>query len=1010
MSDFKNKEVSELWKRFQKEMKEASIPYYNSNIDEFSQFINAYKLRIEQLRELDIEDIASYARLREFNGSILDLLLKSKDAIVNYHFKNIAGELPLQLEDLLKNTPHVLRRKEEFDGYLLNNKTNLPLFFNKLAINIKHSLVKGKKKFYNFFRKIFKKKALDLKTFRRRKIPYASMIQFYLGSQFHVNMLPVLEELMLAKSKILLGIWKFDEALEEHLQNSLHEKEFKELSKLLGQNDFNELYHTQEKMINELKTHVDSIIEQTILNSFIELDEAIIRVDTPDLPAPKFKNSLLEEKKVEVIADYNKRLEKWENTHKTLFDDWTVDVELMHLYFSVLVDFSELHSKIGEYITNNLSVNLDALREFIRASSEIINKKSNTAKELKQVLKEERDQNASEFVDKLLAKTIHRLSGNINNDILAFKTKNMNLVSQISDKRGFIKNKNYERGIKTNEISWLSPRDLINFEALPHFNESIEEVEQFVHHHLEKARIKLLALGTVSDFSLESAQIMLENKKGGPKNSLQVVVDGYGRALTHLDEASELMDKIKVEPLEDLQLAINTFNAEIQKLKNTENVLELNMKIVKIRAIERSKKMREEAWQWILHFLPKSILFFKTQFANTIIQINDVKMKLGLLTEKSHISHELSDFLKKTELSLKKLPFVYQRLYQLTPTNEDRFFVGRSMELEQLQNAYAEWQKGRFITTAIIGEKGSGITSLLLFFLKKNEIDIPILHKEIGLKIFEHQSYYQFFAELFKQERFKTNDEIIKYLNNKKGQQIIILENIQHLYLKKVNGFNCQKMFFDLIASTSKKVFWISTYTTHSWEYLEKTLKISAIFTREVYLEKLSELTIEEIIFKRNYLSGYHVDFEAPETIFTSKSFLKLNDQEKQEFLRKSFFKDLTQMSNGNVSLAQLYWLRSTHGVTDDTLNIISLRDFDVSFDKELPANYLFALHAILVHDGLTIEDYAQVFQLPEYICRNDLIPMLEKGLLMKPREKYNINPIIFKQVVDLLRSHNFIN
>ena len=146
---------------------------------------------------------------------------------------------------------------------------------------------------------------------------------------------------------------------------------------------------------------------------------------------------------------------------------------------------------------------------------------------------------------------------------------------------------------------------------------------------------------------------------------------------------------------------------------------------------------------------------------------------------------------------------------------------------------------------------------------------------------------------MLKHERFNTNDEIIKYLNDQKNPQIIILENLQHLYLKKVNGFNCQKMFFDLIASTSKKVFWISTYTIHSWEYLEKTLKISAIFTREIYLEKLNEATIEEIIFKRNYLSGYQVDFEAPETILTSKSFLKLNEEEKQDFLRKSFLSGL---------------------------------------------------------------------------------------------------------------------
>jgi hypothetical protein len=35
---------------------------------------------------------------------------------------------------------------------------------------------------------------------------------------------------------------------------------------------------------------------------------------------------------------------------------------------------------------------------------------------------------------------------------------------------------------------------------------------------------------------------------------------------------------------------------------------------------------------------------------------------------------------------------------------------------------------------------------------------------------------------------------------------------------------------------------------------------------------------------------------------------------------------------------------------------------------------------------------------------------MLEKGLLIRPKLKYNINPIIFKPVANYLASRNFIN
>lgn len=1008
--DFKNEELMLLWEQSISKLQAEISKYYQTSIQEFSNFVDAYELRYQKLGELDNKDLSSYSHLREFKESILDLLQKSQDAIVNYEHQFTSGEYHKELEKLIKTNPKTLIRREVFEGYKINSKLRIPQFFKKLSLNTSIKFSVRKKKFYNFFRRIFKKTPLDLQSYRKRKVPYRSMLRFYLANSFDEIMKPLLEDLMLNKSQLLLAIWEFDETLEERLQNGISKGKVNEISEILDQEGFIKLTQDLRNKITDYENHTESKIEEVIHQAFTELDNALLLVDTPDLSANKFRNSTVKEQQSKVIQSYNTNLEKWQNTHKTLLDDWTIDMEIVLLYVSILDNYADLHEKISLYINENLNFNLELLRAFITKSSKNIIENSPNTKELKKVLKLERKRNSAEFIENLLAKTIDKLSGNINRNLELFNVQTMNLVEKISDKRGFVKNKNYESGIKTSDINWLSLRDLLNFEALPHFKSSVFEVEKFVEEHLEKSRVKLIALGTVSDFSLESAEMMLQEKKDAIKESILVVTEGYDRALVHLDEASDLMDKIKVDPLEKLQVTINNLNTEIQKLKNTDNILELNVKIVKIRAIERSKRMRKEAWEWIVNFIPKSIDFLKEQFANTNTYINEVKKKLGVINEKPHISHELSDFLRKTEDSLKKLPFVYQRLYQLTPTDEDRFFVDRKVELEKLHHGFESWEKGRFITTALIGEKGSGITSLLLYFLKNIDKEIPVKHHELGNKIYEFDAYFSFFAHVFNQEGFTSNDEIIAHVNNLQEEQIIILENLQHLYLKKVRGFGCQKMLFDLMNSTSKKVFWLGTYTSQSWEYLEKTLKVSTVFINEVHLQKFTDETIEEIIFKRNYLSGYKIDFEPSESHITSKSYQKLDKKDKQAYLKKSFFKELNQMSNGNVSLAQLYWLRSTHGISEDTIKIQSLRDFDVSFDKDLPSNYLFALHAILIHDGLVIADYSQVFKAPEYICRNDLIPMLEKGLLIKPKEKYNINPIIFRQVVDLLRSHNFIN
>jgi len=470
------------------------------------------------------------------------------------------------------------------------------------------------------------------------------------------------------------------------------------------------------------------------------------------------------------------------------------------------------------------------------------------------------------------------------------------------------------------------------------------------------------------------------------------------------------MDEIKKEPQEQLHQTITTFNTEIQKLKNVDNILELNLQIVKIKAIERSKKLRKDAITWVLNIIPKTVNFVKKHISGTTGFIAEIKKHLSIHVAKVQISHELPEFIRQTELALKKLPFVYQRLYQLTPTDEDRFFVSRQAELESLEKAFSDWNKGRFVTTALISEKGNGTTSLLKIFLKKIETELPIIHLSADRKIYNQEAYLAFFAEILQEDKFESNEEIIDFLNNRTDHLILILESLHHFFIKKVNGFECQKMLFELMSRTSKKVFWIGTYTIHSWEYLKKTVDVSEQFTREVHLQKFDGETLDEVIFKRNNLSGYKIIFEPSRDSKNSKSFQKMNEDEKQVFLRKQFFIELNQMSNGNVSLAQLYWLRSTCSVSDDTINIGSLREIDVSFVKDLPGEHLFAMHSILIHDGLKLEDYARALNIPESMCRNTLIPMLEKGLLIRPKEKFNINPIIFRQVVSLLKSHNFIN
>ena len=72
-------------------------------------------------------------------------------------------------------------------------------------------------------------------------------------------------------------------------------------------------------------------------------------------------------------------------------------------------------------------------------------------------------------------------------------------------------------------------------------------------------------------------------------------------------------------------------------------------------------------------------------------------------------------------ISLQKinnLPIVYQQLYKIQPLKEMSLFTGREKELKQLLHAYASWKEGKYAPTVIIGEKWSGHTTLINYFIK----------------------------------------------------------------------------------------------------------------------------------------------------------------------------------------------------------------------------------------------------------------------------------------------------
>jgi len=953
-----------------------------------------------QANEKIVVEIAFKERLIAFIDGRLGITSNEQN---NDFIADFILQITTQAQQLKQN----INIREQLKPYSFSF-TETPLVFTRKVIYnsrfyANHYWIKS----LNVFRKIFKKPLADTKVYGKRKVPFRQMFIYFLLNEFLKKVLPFENRLHVVINKNLVSIWDYTDQLDKKFREVLFadnneiEKEegFEEL-------DFEKLSCGCAEMLDALYAETDIAVGKL----FDDFAAASDKVDGLELSANSFRQTKIDALNEYLKSKHKVQIKQWKNTQKALFDDWAVDAEINLLFYSLINEYNQMYSKVDAYIQNDIKDKLNVIELFFKTSVQNIEKASGSRKALLKAVAAEKNNVAFSLIDNNLTPLVEQLTASFDPYFEVLGKKTNEFVQQLSDNRGFIRNKNYFDQATDNDIKYISPKELLQFEALPVFTSEMKSLERWVNSQLEKIRINLMGLGTVADFTLESAQIMLQTDGKELEATKQSVAEGYARSLKHLKNVSEITNRLKTEIESKVTLAITRFDENILKLKDTENLFELNLKIARIKAVERTEHFKKQFFAFFKEALPRLKKYYNDSKNILTEKIEQYKKRMGISTEKKFLSFELSEFLDQTHQTLQQLPFVYQRLFQLKPTDEDRFYVNREKELEQLSKAYENWQKDRFVTVALVGDKGSGITSLINYFLRKNEINLPVYRTTLSNKVYQPEQYLLLMRDVFNQRNFKNNADIIEFLNNSETNTIVIVENLQHMFLKKVNGFDCMNLFFELMAHTMKKVFWVGAYTNHSWNYLNRTIHVSNYFTAEIYAEPMSRESIEKIIFKRNHLSGFQIVFEADEETANSKNFQKLDEIEQQQLLRTWYFDTLRALSSGNISLAQLYWLRSTRMDGSDSLIISAIKEIDFSFIKKLSGDELFVMQALILHDGLEIDDFSLVMNKPIIVCRNLLTPLLEKGLLIKPRSKYNIHPIIFKAMANYLAGKNFIN
>ena len=263
--------------------------------------------------------------------------------------------------------------------------------------------------------------------------------------------------------------------------------------------------------------------------------------------------------------------------------------------------------------------------------------------------------------------------------------------------------------------------------------------------------------------------------------------------------------------------------------------------------------------------------------------------------------------------------------------------MGRGLELEALGAARASWEAGRPTAVMIRGARGSGKTSLLNCALKSVLEGLPVVRIQ-------------------PRERIWSEDGLREWLQTQPlsgTRQVVILEEAERLYLRRLGGFQAIEGLLQTIHRTQPEVLWIVVLNLYAASLLHAACNLETTFTHRLRAETVGPAELREAIMVRHRLSGLRLRFLDGEAHQKTRSrwFGGASGPDDPE---SRFFSRLHQRSGGVFRSALEVWLDSIEPAERGTLTVKPLGNSDLTdVVEDLTAEGHYTLVAALQHGSL---------------------------------------------------------
>jgi hypothetical protein len=353
------------------------------------------------------------------------------------------------------------------------------------------------------------------------------------------------------------------------------------------------------------------------------------------------------------------------------------------------------------------------------------------------------------------------------------------------------------------------------------------------------------------------------------------------------------------------------------------------------------------------------------------------------------------------------IPRTYRRLFETAAFGVEDILAGQEAELASMGRAVERWRSGKATAIAVVGQRGAGRTTLVERALRRHLAGAPLHRLCLTGRVTGRTGLARELSTLLPGRKTDRLDVVARRLRQRDEPRVVVIEEIQHLFLRSLGGFEPLVDFLELVTSAPSNTLWIVTVDAAAWSFMDTFFSAAEAFTQVLSVPRLTREETELLVLRRHQVSGLKLAFQVGERLEPLANTMP-------EVLHKErYFDQLHHVARGHPVMTMFHWLVSIKAVDEpDAIVVGTPVSLDTELIRRMEADRLLSLASFMVHGTLTEQEFARVMRVDSDRSAATL-SQLEAVNLIGPvpgkTATYAINDLLYTALFGALKHRSMI-